>query len=73
MWPEGSNFMDDLWPYRRAGTSPVEVPIQWILDDAALSWFEGDSWTKKIATASEVREIWEGEFRGSTGSVEHSC
>jgi peptidoglycan/xylan/chitin deacetylase (PgdA/CDA1 family) len=59
-----SNFMDDLRPYRREGTSLVEVPIQWILDDAAHFWFDGDSWTKKISTASEVREIWEGEFRG---------
>jgi peptidoglycan-N-acetylglucosamine deacetylase len=59
-----SNFMDDLRPYRREGTSLVEVPIQWILDDAAHFWFDGETWTKKISTASEVREIWEGEFRG---------
>jgi peptidoglycan-N-acetylglucosamine deacetylase len=59
-----SNFMDDLRPYRREGTSLVEVPIQWVLDDAAHFWFDGATWTKKISTASEVREIWEGEFRG---------
>jgi peptidoglycan-N-acetylglucosamine deacetylase len=59
-----SNFMDDLRPYRRQGKALVEVPIQWILDDAAHFWFDGATWTKKIATASEVREIWEGEFRG---------
>jgi peptidoglycan/xylan/chitin deacetylase (PgdA/CDA1 family) len=59
-----SNFMDDLRPYRRAGTSLIEVPIQWILDDAAHFWFDGATWTKKISTATEVREIWEGEFRG---------
>jgi peptidoglycan-N-acetylglucosamine deacetylase len=59
-----SNFMDDLRPYRREGTSLVELPIQWILDDAAHFWFDGVAWTKKISTASEVREIWEGEFRG---------
>ncbi|MEO8475543.1 MAG: polysaccharide deacetylase [Actinomycetota bacterium] len=59
-----SNFMDDLKPYRREGTSLIEVPIQWTLDDAAHFWFDGATWTKKISTASEVREIWEGEFRG---------
>ncbi len=59
-----SNFMDDLRPYRREGTSLVEVPIQWILDDAAHFWFDGSTWTKKISTADEVRSIWEGEFRG---------
>jgi peptidoglycan/xylan/chitin deacetylase (PgdA/CDA1 family) len=59
-----SNFMDDLKPYRRGGTSLVEVPIHWVLDDAAHFWFDGATWTKKISTADEVREIWEGEFRG---------
>jgi peptidoglycan/xylan/chitin deacetylase (PgdA/CDA1 family) len=59
-----SNFMDDLRPYRREGTSLVEVPVQWTLDDAAHFWFDGATWTKKISTADEVRSIWEGEFRG---------
>ena len=59
-----SNFMDDLRPYRREGTSLVEVPVQWILDDAAHFWFDGATWTKKISTPSEVREIWEAEFLG---------
>jgi peptidoglycan-N-acetylglucosamine deacetylase len=59
-----SNFMDDLRPYRREGSSLIEVPIQWTLDDAAHFWFDGATWTKKISTAEEVRAIWEGEFRG---------
>jgi peptidoglycan/xylan/chitin deacetylase (PgdA/CDA1 family) len=59
-----SNFMDDLKPYRREGRSLIELPVQWTLDDAAHFWFDGATWTKKISTASEVREIWEGEFRG---------
>ena len=59
-----SNFMDDLKPYRRENSSLVEVPIQWILDDAAHFWFDGATWVKKISTAEEVRSIWEGEFRG---------
>jgi peptidoglycan/xylan/chitin deacetylase (PgdA/CDA1 family) len=59
-----SNFMDDLFPYRHEGTSIVELPIQWTLDDAAHFWFDGATWTKKISTTSEVREIWHGEFLG---------
>jgi peptidoglycan/xylan/chitin deacetylase (PgdA/CDA1 family) len=59
-----SNFMDDLVPYRHQGSPVVELPVQWILDDAAHFWFDGSTRTKKIATGSEVREIWEGEFRG---------
>jgi peptidoglycan/xylan/chitin deacetylase (PgdA/CDA1 family) len=59
-----SNFMDDLRPYRRDGSSLIEVPVQWTLDDATHFWFDGATWTKKISTADEVRSIWEGEFRG---------
>jgi peptidoglycan/xylan/chitin deacetylase (PgdA/CDA1 family) len=59
-----SNFMDDLRPYRHEGTELIELPIQWILDDAAHFWFDADSWNKKIATADEVRSIWQGELRG---------
>jgi peptidoglycan-N-acetylglucosamine deacetylase len=59
-----SNFMDDLRPYRHEGTDLIELPVQWILDDAAHFWFDADSWNKKIATAEEVRSIWQGELRG---------
>ncbi len=59
-----SNLMDDLRPYRHAGSPLVEVPVSWVLDDAAHFWFDGSTWTKKISTAEEVAAIWEGEFRG---------
>ena len=59
-----SNFMDDLHPYRREGTTLIELPVQWMLDDAPHFWFDGASWTKKISTTDEVRSIWEAEFRG---------
>jgi peptidoglycan/xylan/chitin deacetylase (PgdA/CDA1 family) len=60
-----SNLMDDLRPYRHEGKQLVELPIQWILDDAPHFWFDGrESWTRRISTPSEVREIWEAEFAG---------
>lgn len=59
-----SNLMDDIRPYRHEGSPIVEVPVQWILDDAAHFWFDGATWTKKISTTSEVRAIWEEEFLG---------
>ena len=59
-----SNMMDDLWPYMHPGTNVIELPIQWILDDAAHFWFDVDAWNKKISTPSEVREIWDAEFEG---------
>ena len=59
-----SNLMDDIRPYRHEGSPLVELPIQWILDDAAHFWFDGAGWTNKIATTAEVRSIWEEEFLG---------
>src|SRR4029077_6711321 len=56
--------MDDLVPYRREGSGIVELPIQWPLADAAHFWFDAASWNKKISTAEEGRQRWEGEFRG---------
>jgi peptidoglycan-N-acetylglucosamine deacetylase len=59
-----SNFMDDIRPYRHEGRSLVELPVQWILDDAAHWWFGPADWVKKIATTAEVRSIWEEELLG---------
>jgi peptidoglycan/xylan/chitin deacetylase (PgdA/CDA1 family) len=59
-----SNLMDDLWPYRLDGTSLIELPVHWMLDDAPHFWFAESSWTKKISTTGEVRQIWEEEFLG---------
>jgi peptidoglycan/xylan/chitin deacetylase (PgdA/CDA1 family) len=59
-----SNFMDDIRPYRHAGSGLVELPVQWILDDAPHFWFSGADWTKKISTTAEVESIWREEFEG---------
>ena len=57
-------MMDDVRPYRHDGSPLVEVPIQWILDDAPHFWFDNASWTKSIATTATVRSLWEEEFLG---------
>jgi peptidoglycan/xylan/chitin deacetylase (PgdA/CDA1 family) len=60
-----SNLMDDIRPYRHEGKRLVELPIQWVLDDAPHFWFDGTSgWTRSISAPSQVREIWEGELHG---------
>ena len=59
-----SNLMDDIRPYRHKGSSIVEVPVHWILDDAVHFWFAEDTWTKKIATVPEVETLWRAEFEG---------
>jgi peptidoglycan-N-acetylglucosamine deacetylase len=60
-----SNMMDDIRPYRHPGFDIVELPVQWILDDAPHFWFDDVAcWNKKISRPSEVREIWTEEFLG---------
>jgi peptidoglycan/xylan/chitin deacetylase (PgdA/CDA1 family) len=59
-----SNLMDDIRPYRHEHAGLVELPVHWLLDDAAHFWFAGDTWEKKIATITEVEELWRGELAG---------
>jgi peptidoglycan-N-acetylglucosamine deacetylase len=59
-----SNFMDDIRPYVHDEADLVELPVHWILDDAAHFWFNNASWDKKISTTAEVRQIWGEEFLG---------
>src|SRR3954453_17864638 len=61
-----SNYMDDLHPYLHPGGELVELPIQWILDDAAHFWFSssGVDWTRTMSPPSHVHEIWSAELDG---------
>lgn len=60
-----SNLMDDVRPYRHSGTSVLELPVHWLLDDAAHFWFDPvGSWTKTIAAPGTVLEIWRAELEG---------
>jgi peptidoglycan/xylan/chitin deacetylase (PgdA/CDA1 family) len=60
-----SNYMDDVRPYSHPGSNLVELPVQWLLDDAAHFWFSnGADWTRSISAPSTVREIWWGELDG---------
>lgn len=59
-----SNLMDEIVPYRHEGTGIIELPVQWILDDAPHFWFDAVAWNKKISTNDEVRQIWTAEFEG---------
>ena len=42
----------------------MEVPIQWILDDARALLVRRRLLTKSIATTATVRSLWEEEFLG---------
>jgi peptidoglycan/xylan/chitin deacetylase (PgdA/CDA1 family) len=59
-----SNMMDDIRPYVHQPSGIVELPVQWILDDAPHFMFDNASWEKTIRSPREVGEIWEAELRG---------
>jgi peptidoglycan/xylan/chitin deacetylase (PgdA/CDA1 family) len=60
-----SNMMDDVRPYRHEGSPLIELPVQWMLDDAPHFWFDSaSSWNKTISTPSAVSEIWTKELEG---------
>jgi peptidoglycan/xylan/chitin deacetylase (PgdA/CDA1 family) len=58
-----SNLMDADLPYvhdKPAGL--VELPVSWVLDDAAHFWFDEESWNKPLVSAGSVQQIWKEEF-----------
>lgn len=59
-----SSLMDDVEPYVHEGTSVVEVPVSWSLDDAPHMWFDGSTWTKTIVPNDQVKRLWLDEFEG---------
>lgn len=58
-----SNLMDDIRPYEHPN-GIVELPVHWILDDAAHFWFDGATWTKTIRNNDEVMRLWVDEASG---------
>lgn len=59
-----SNLMDDVMPYLHPGTRIVELPIQWLLDDAPFFLFGRGAFQRPIAPASHPLEAWKEEFVG---------
>lgn len=60
-----SNLMDDIRPYFHPGSGRVvELPTQWLLDDAPFFLFSVKPPNRPISPASHVREAWEEEFHG---------
>ncbi|MFZ4451695.1 polysaccharide deacetylase family protein [Salibacterium aidingense] len=61
-----SNMMDAINPYRtkRNGkeTSLIELPVQWMLDDAPFFLFSINGPSRPIFPANHVMEIWKEEF-----------
>ncbi|HEX9637278.1 MAG TPA: polysaccharide deacetylase [Acidobacteriota bacterium] len=58
-----SNLMDADFPYvHQQPAGLVELPVSWVLDDAAHFWFDESSWEKPIVSAAAVLAIWKEEF-----------
>jgi peptidoglycan-N-acetylglucosamine deacetylase len=58
-----SNLMSDLAPFIHHGTSLVELPVQWLLDDAPFFYYKAGG-LRPISSAANVYQVWTEEFRG---------
>jgi peptidoglycan/xylan/chitin deacetylase (PgdA/CDA1 family) len=60
-----SNLMADFKPYFHPGdTRLVELPTQWLLDDAPFFLFSVKPPNRPIWPANHVLQVWQEEFRG---------
>jgi peptidoglycan-N-acetylglucosamine deacetylase len=58
-----SNLMSDIYPFVHEGTDLVELPVQWIIDDAPFFKYQVGG-SRPIASAAQVYQVWTEEFRG---------
>jgi peptidoglycan/xylan/chitin deacetylase (PgdA/CDA1 family) len=60
-----SNLMDDVFPYVHGGEPPiVELPVQWVLDDAPYFLMNPRYAPRPMQSPEVVFGIWRDEFRG---------
>ena len=57
-----SALMDDIRPYRHAGTEVIELPVQWLMDDWSQFGHGSDETLARNATCAHVRQLWLEEF-----------
>jgi len=59
-----SNLMSDFVPWQHEGRELIELPVQWILDDAPFFMFGSGRNARPIHSAAAVQEVWTEEFQG---------
>jgi peptidoglycan/xylan/chitin deacetylase (PgdA/CDA1 family) len=60
-----TNLMDDVYPYRHPGDPPVvELPVQWVLDDAPYFLMHPRLAPRPMQSPEVVFGIWRDEFLG---------
>lgn len=61
-----SNLMDDVYPYVHPGEPPVvELPVQWVLDDAPYFLTQPRLAPRPLQSPDVVFGIWRDEFLGT--------
>jgi peptidoglycan-N-acetylglucosamine deacetylase len=58
-----SNLMSDIVPFRHQGTDLIELPVQWIIDDAPFFYYKAGG-QRPISSAANVYQVWTEEFEG---------
>jgi peptidoglycan-N-acetylglucosamine deacetylase len=58
-----SNLMSDIVPFFHPGTELLELPVQWIIDDAPYFYYKAGG-LRPISSAANVYPIWTEEFEG---------
>lgn len=59
-----SNLMSDFVPWVHPGTEIVELPVQWLLDDAPFFLFGSGRTQRPIQPAAVAYQAWTEEFEG---------
>jgi peptidoglycan-N-acetylglucosamine deacetylase len=59
-----SNMMSHFIPWRHAETGIIELPVQWLLDDAPFFLFRPSGPSRPIQPAATAYQAWTEEFRG---------
>jgi peptidoglycan-N-acetylglucosamine deacetylase len=58
-----SNLMSDIVPFQHQGTELLELPVQWIIDDAPFFYYKAGG-QRPISSAANVYQVWTEEFEG---------
>jgi peptidoglycan-N-acetylglucosamine deacetylase len=55
--------MSDIVPFTHPDTDLIELPVQWIIDDAPFFYYKVGG-QRPISSAENVYQVWTEEFRG---------
>jgi len=59
-----SNLMSHFLPWQHPDTHLIELPVQWLLDDAPFFLFRPGSGSRPIQPAQQAFQAWVEEFQG---------